>query len=353
MEIGIPKEVKPLEGRVSLTPDAVAQLVSEGHSVKVEKDAGLLSAYSNDLYEAAGAILCDSAKEVYCQSRLIVKVKDPVAADLEHLNQDHLLFSFLHLAAMQDLTKALVDIGLTAVAFETVEDEKGKLPLLAPMSQIAGKVAIHWGAHLLHYSLGGSGLLLGGIQGTEKGEVTVLGGGEAGRCAAQVAAELGANVVVFDINPATRISVEKLSKQITALDPAEHSISERVRETDLLVGSILIKGAKAPKLVSAEDVKKMKKGSVVIDIAVDQGGCIETTRPTDYRNPTYTVSDVIHMGVTNMPGAVPRTSSQALSNAILPYVKLLASDQLMKHSGLKKGINVMDGKVVYKALLGD
>ncbi len=351
MDIGIPKEIKPLEGRVSLTPEAVDELVKEGHLINVEKSAGLLSGYPDEQYEAAGAKLLKTANEVYGQSKLIVKVKDPIPGDLKLLRADHLLFGFLHLAAMPTLTRALTDIGLTAVAFETVEDEQGRLPLLAPMSQIAGKVAVHWGAHLLHYSMGGSGILLGGISGTERGEVTVLGAGEAGRCASLVAAELGANVVVFDINASARRSVETLSGNITALNPETCSIAERIKETDLLVGSVLIKGAKAPKLVSAKDVDTMKKGSVIVDIAVDQGGCIETIRPTDYTNPTYTVSDVIHMGVTNMPGAVPRTSTQALSRAILPYVKALANEQLLKDEHLKKGINVSGGKVVYPAIM--
>ena len=351
MEIGIPKEVKPLEGRVSLTPEAVSELVKEGHLVNVEENAGILSGYADKQYEAAGAILYKSAQEIYGQSELIVKVKEPIPGELKLLRADQLLFGFLHLAAIPTLTRALTDIGLTAVAFETIEDEQGKLPLLAPMSQIAGKVAVHWGAHLLHSSMGGSGILLGGISGTERGEVTVLGAGEAGRCASMVAAELGANVEVFDINATTRRTVEQLSDNITALNPETHSISERIKETDLLVGSVLIKGAKAPKLVSANDVDTMKKGSVIVDIAVDQGGCIETIHPTDYSRPTYTVSDVIHMGVTNMPGAVPRTSTQALSRAILPYVKALANEQLLKDEYLKKGINVSDGKVVYPALI--
>lgn len=353
MEIGVPKEIKPLEGRVALTPDAVKALVADGHRVHVENNAGLLSAYNNEQYLAAGANLCSSAREVFAKAKLIVKVKEPIAGDLKLLTADHLLFCFLHLAAIPKLTQVLVDIGLTAVAFETVENQQGQLPLLAPMSQIAGKVAVHWGAHLLHASMGGEGILLGGIEGTDRGEVTVLGAGEAGRCAAKVAAELGANVVVFDIKPSARHAVSALASNITARAPEQDALPERLKDTDLLIGSVLVKGAKAPKLVSARNVVSMKKGSVIVDIAVDQGGCIETTRPTDYRNPTYTVSDVIHMGVTNMPGAVPRTASQALSRAILPYVKSLARGELLTNPGLKQGINVRNGRVVYPALLSD
>lgn len=351
MEIGVPKEIKPLEGRVALTPDAVKALIKDGHRVNVENNAGLLSGYQNEQYQAAGARLCSSAREIFSKSKLLVKVKEPIAADLKLLRADHLLFCFLHLAAIPKLTQALLDIGLTAIAFETVEDQQGRLPLLAPMSQIAGKVAVHWGAHLLHSSMGGSGILLGGISGTEPGEVTILGAGEAGRCAATVAAELGANVVVFDINPSARRAVASLSDNITAKAPEQDALPERLKNTDLLIGAVLVKGAEAPKLVTARNVVAMKKGSVIVDIAVDQGGCIETIRPTDYRNPTYTVSDVIHMGVTNMPGAVPRTASQALSRAILPYVKQLAKGELLSNPKLKQGINVAKGKLVYPALL--
>ena len=351
MEIGVPKEIKPLEGRVALTPHAVQALIKDGHRVNVEKNAGLLSGYQNEQYQAAGATLCSSAREIFSKSKLIVKVKEPIAADLKLLRADHLLFCFLHLAAIPKLTQSLLDIGLTAVAFETIEDQHGRLPLLAPMSQIAGKVAVHWGAHLLHHSMGGSGILLGGISGTEPGEVTILGAGEAGRCAAAVAAGLGAHVVVFDINPSARHSVAALSSNITAKAPEQDALPQRLQNTDLLIGAVLVKGAEAPKLVTARNVVSMKKGSVIVDIAVDQGGCIETTRPTDYRNPTYTVSDVIHMCVTNMPGAVPRTASQALSHAILPYVKQLAKGELLSDPKLKQGINVAKGKIVYPALL--
>lgn len=354
MKIGIPREIKVLEGRVVLTPSAIRELIKNGHQVFVEQNAGLLSGYSDTEYSDAGATLLESAKAVYASSELIVKVKEPQKSELKLLKKEHILFSFLHLAAAPDLTKELLNIGLTAVAFETVTFNK-QLPLLAPMSDIAGRIAVQVGTHLLHQPQGGRGILLGGVSGvsemeTERGKVVILGGGIAGSGATQIASALGADVLVFDPNADKRKQLEAIGQHVTARHPVEQDIEQAVKEADLLIGAVLIPGAKAPHLVSAEQVKLMKAGSVIIDISVDQGGCIETTRPTTYENPTFVWEDVIHFGVTNMPGAVPRTSTQALSAVLLPYVLQLCEVDWQSNSALSSGINVQNGEIILPAL---
>lgn len=350
MKIGIPREIKVLEGRVALTPAAARELVIHGHDVFVEKGAGLLSGYPDSEYTDAGVVLLDSAKDVYEQSKLIVKVKEPQKEELLNLRNHHVLFSFLHLAAAPALTKALLKIGLTAVAFETVTVNK-KLPLLAPMSDIAGRIAIQIGAHLLHQPQGGRGILLGGTDGTEKGDTVILGGGTAGSGATQIASALGANVLVFEPNKDKRNRLEATGQNVTAAQPLAQDIEDAVKKADLLIGAVLIPGAKTPHLVSADMVKSMKPGSVVIDISVDQGGCIETTRPTTYKAPTFIYEDVIHFGVTNMPGAVPRTSTQALSAALLPYVLQLCETNWQSNPVLASGINLQNGEIILPALM--
>lgn len=349
MKIGIPRESKILEGRIALTPSAVSELVKQEHQVFIEQNAGVLSGYSNDEYKAAGALILDSAKAVYDEAELIVKVKEPQKSELKYLRKDHILFSFLHLAAAPDLTKELLNIGLTAIAFETVTVNKQR-PLLAPMSDIAGRIAIQIGTHLLHQPNGGRGILLGGVEGSGKGKVVILGGGIAGAGAAQIASALGANVLVLEPNQAKQEQLSALGKNIATQMPDEQNIALAVKTADLLIGAVLIPGAVAPHLVSADLVKTMKAGSVIIDISVDQGGCIETTRPTNYENPTFVWEEVIHFGVTNMPGAVPRTSTQALSTALLPYVLQLCQKNWSSNSSLAGGINVQNGSIILPAL---
>jgi alanine dehydrogenase len=351
MDIGIPREVKVLEGRVALVPAAVTDLCRLGHTVFVEANAGLASGYTDAAYEQAGAQIVENAAELYARSRLVVKVKEPVASDLEHLTAEHIVFSFLHLAAMPALTRQLQDIGLTAIGFETVE-VGGKTPLLAPMSDIAGRLSVQLGSNLLYRPNGGKGLLLGGLPGVERGRVVVLGAGVAGGNATLLAAALGAEVTVFDRNRDKLTQMRSFGNNVTALHSYGESIAEAVEGADLLVGAILVPGKKATHLVSTDMVKTMQPGSVIVDISVDQGGCIETTRPTDYNQPTFELHGVTHFGVTNMPGAVPRSASQALSAAILPWVERLAGPDWHDVPALAGAVNVEAGKVVHPALQG-
>ncbi len=345
MKIGIPAETKVLEGRVALVPAACGGLVRQGHEVYIEQGAGRLSGYSDEEYQAQGVVLCETAAALYDAAELIVKVKEPIEGDLKHLQARHILFCYLHLAASIPLTRRLCDIGLTAIAFETVTDPAGHLPLLKPMSEIAGKLSVQIGTHLLHQPQGGKGLMLGGLSMTDKGHVVILGGGVAGTAAAGVAAALGAHVTVIDRDIGR---LKQLSKQLPAvqlLESSEMHIAQAVNDADLLVGAVLLPGLHAPRLVTESQVRCMHPGSVIIDISVDQGGCIETIRPTDYESPTYRLHDVLHFGVTNMPGAVPRTASQALSAAILPYVQTLSETGWEENPHLQHGINVRNGRI--------
>ncbi|MEE8119061.1 MAG: alanine dehydrogenase [Gammaproteobacteria bacterium] len=350
MRIGVPRELKPLEGRVGLIPAAAAGLVREGHTVTVEAGAGINSGYADEQYTAVGVQTVKSAKSLYAESEMIVKVKEPIEADLKHLRKEHLLFCYLHLAALPELTRKLQDIGLTAVAFETVEVD-GKLPLLAPMSDIAGRLSVQVATTLLYAPHGGKGVLLGGVPAARRGKVVVLGAGVAGGAAASVAAGLGAEVIVFDLDREKLEQMRALGANVTALYPHSADIAVTVGDADIVVGAVLITGAKAPRLVTADTVKAMQPGSVVVDISVDQGGCIETTKPTTWDNPTYKWEGVTHFTVTHMPGAVPRTASQALSAAIARYASLLAGGKWRDYEPLIKGINVEDGKIVHPALI--
>jgi len=350
MKIGIPREVKTLEGRVALIPDAAGHLVRQGHTVYIQQDAGRLSGYTDKDYRKVGVEILPDAPSLYGAAQLIVKVKEPQPQEFSLLRKDHLLFSYLHLAAEPALTEALLNIGLTAVAFETVA-AGGQLPLLAPMSDIAGRIAIQIGAHLLYRPQGGRGLLLGGLPAAERGNVVILGAGTAGGNAALMASAMGANVTVFDRNRDKLAAMRALGNNVTALYPFDTAIHEAVIGADLLVGAVLIPGAKAPHLVSAETVREMRDGSVIIDISVDQGGCIETTRPTNYANPTFVWEGVVHFGVTNMPGAVPRTASQALSAALVPYILRLTEPNWREQPDLQAGINLAAGKLVLETLL--
>lgn len=350
MKIGIPTEIKPMEARIALVPGAVAELVQAGHQVLVQAGAGQLSGYPDQTYQKAGASIVPDAPALFAQADVVVKVKEPVEGDLALLQSRHLLFCYLHLAPNPTLTRRLCEIGLTAIAFETV-NEHGALPLLAPMSEIAGRVAVQAGIHYLHRPMGGKGLLLGGVPGAENGRVVVIGAGVAGLNAARTAAAMGAHVTAFDRSPDALRRAEALAPNITGLFAYQDAIAEAMTQADLVIGAVLIPGARAPRLVTRAMVQGMPDGGFIADISIDQGGCIETVRATDYRNPVYLEEGVWHMGVTNMPGAVPRTASQALSGAILPYVKKIASGEWKTLPSLAQGVNVAAGKVVHPALL--
>ena len=352
MRIGIPSETKTLEGRVALIPAAAADLVRSGHEVFIQSGAGVKSGFSDEAYASVGVQLVADAAALYAAGELIVKVKEPIAGDLAHLQRHHLLFCYLHLAAEPLLTQSLLDIGLTGVAFESVE-EHGQLPLLLPMSVVAGRIATQIGTTLLHCPSGGKGKLLGGMVATPRGKVVVLGAGVAGSNAAALAAAMGAKVVVFDKRQDRLATMMALGPNVTALYGYESSVAEQVRDADLVVGAVLVPSAKAPHVVTEAMVRTMEKGSVLVDISIDQGGCFETSRPTTWAEPTYQVHGVTHFCVTNMPGAVPQTSSVAISAAILSYVQQLAAgEEWRQNEGLAKGINVEAGKLIHRALLG-
>ena len=353
MRIGVPSETKTLEGRVALVPAACADLVRRGHKVYVQEGAGAKSGFSDDEYRRVGVHLVSSAKKLYEVGELIVKVKEPIAGDLKLLRKDHLLFCYLHLAAEPKLTKQMLDIGLTGIAFESVEEPDGSLPLLAPMSIIAGRIGVQVGTHYLHQPMNGKGKLLGGLPSTERGKVVVLGAGAAGGNSAALAAAGGANVVVFDKRPDRLAQMMALGTNVTALYPYEEYVAREVATADLVIGAVLIPSAKAPHVVTRDMVKSMEAGSVLVDISIDQGGCFETSKPTTWKDPTYVVDGVTHFAVTNMPGAVPQTSSQAICAAILPYVQRLASEKnWRKLASLAKGVNVENGKLIHPALKG-
>lgn len=349
MKIGIPKEIKPFEGRVALTPSACAKLVSQGHSLFIECQAGMLSGFSDQAYTDNGVTLCSCAETLYGQSELIIKVKEPLAADLAFLTSAHTLFCFLHLAANSQLADTLVDIGLTAVAFESVLD-RNSLPLLKPMSEIAGKLAVQIGSNLLHLQHGGAGILLGGLtsESIDKGHVLILGAGSAGSAAALLADSMGANVSVFDTNQTALDKLALMSSGLTLLSDEKKCLS-LLAATDLLIGALLVPGRKTPHLIRREHIKNMRKGTVIVDISVDQGGCIETTRATTYQNPTFVEEGIIHFCVTNMPGAVPRTATQALSALLPEYIQRLTSNNWFENDNImREAINVRRGKLAVK-----
>ncbi len=349
MRIGIPKEIKTLEGRVALTPAGAGELAHGGHAVLVQAGAGSASGYPDESYARAGAQIVPDAAALYGAAQLVVKVKEPVAPELGLLRRDQLLFSYLHLAANPELAAALQRIGLTAIAFETVEC-RGRLPLLAPMSEIAGRLAVQIGATLLHRPHAGRGLLLGGLPAAERGRVTILGAGEAGGAAAAAAASLGAAVTVFARSRDSLARMHALGANVTALASTREALAAELPATDLLIGAVLIAGGRAPRLVDAAMVRTMRPGSAIVDISVDQGGCIETIRPTDYLDPTYVCEGIVHFGVTNMPGAVPVSATQALSAALVPYVQRLAAAGWEEDPELRSGINVRAGRIVHPAV---
>jgi len=358
MLIGVPKEIKISENRVGMTEAGVRQLTKEGHSIIVEKDAGLGSGISNEQYEKAGAKIIDTKKEVYAKADMIMKVKEPLPDEYELMRENQIIYTYLHLAAEPKLTKVLCERKVKAIAYETIQLDNGTLPLLTPMSEVAGRMATQIGAFYLQKDHAGKGILLGGVTGVRPGKVTIIGGGVVGTNAAKMAVGLGANVTILDVNAARLEYLDDIFQgRCMTLYSNAKNIEDSVKESDLLIGGVLITGHKAPTLVSKEMVSSMAKGSVVVDVAVDQGGCIETCRPTSHTHPTYEVDGVIHYCVPNMPGVVPRTSTYALTNVTLKYASLIAAmgveDAVAKDKNLRKGLNVYGGHVVYEPVARD
>jgi alanine dehydrogenase len=354
MLVGVPREIKDNENRVSLTPAGVVELAHHGHQVVVERGAGAGSFFTDDEYAVAGAELVTTHEEVFARAALILKVKEPVPSEYALLRDGQLLFTYLHLAADERLTRALMAQGVTAIAYETVEVAR-TLPLLMPMSEVAGRMAVQVGAHYLEKTYGGRGLLLGGVPGVRPSHVVIIGGGIVGTNAAQMALGAGAMVTIFEKSAdRMRYLSEILHGNLATVMSNRHSVGEAVAEADLLIGAVLIPGAKAPKLVSEAMIRTMRPGAVVVDVAIDQGGCIETAHPTSHSDPIYEIDGVIHYCVTNMPGAVPRTSTYALSNVTLPYALTLADqgflDAVRHDAGLAKGVNVYAGQITYGAV---
>jgi alanine dehydrogenase len=354
MKIGVAKEIKSDEYRVALTPAGARELVGHGHEVLVETGAGEGSAFFDDAYEAEGARTV-SVDEVWSDVDLVLKVKEPISDEYGRLRDGLLLFTYLHLAADEALTKALIESGTSAVAYETVETENRALPLLAPMSEIAGRLAAQAGAYFLEKPVGGRGLLLGGVPGVASGKVVVIGGGIVGYNAALIALGLGANVTILERSiDRMRHLEEVLGARVSLLMSSGLQIEESVADADVVIGAVLIPGALAPKLVTREMVGGMKRGSVIADVAIDQGGCFETSRPTTHSEPVYVVDGVTHYCVANMPGAVPITATKALTNATLPYIEEIAdhglAEAVARDPALARGVNVLDGKVTYEAV---
>ena len=354
MKIGVAKEIKSDEYRVALTPAGARELVQRGHDVIVETGAGDGSSFSDDAYEAAGARI-SGVEDVWADSELLLKVKEPIRPEYARLREGLVLFTYLHIAADEPLTHALVDSGITAVAYETVETDSGALPLLAPMSEIAGRLAAQAGAYFLEKPLGGRGLLLGGVPGVAPGRVVVIGGGIVGYNAAVIAIGLGASVTILERSiDRMRHLEEILSGRVSLVMSSSLQIEESIKEADVVIGAVLIPGAVAPKLITRGMVSGMKPGAVLADVAIDQGGCAETSRPTTHSEPVYSVEGVTHYCVANMPGAVPITSTKALTNATLPYVEAIAEhglrEAVARDLALARGVNVVDGKITYEAV---
>ena len=358
MRIGVPSEIKAQESRVGLTPLSVQELTNHGHDVLIQDNAGFGAGFENLDYEKAGAKIAPTAGDIFNDSDMIVKVKEPQSEEVSMLRDNQLLFTYLHLSAAPELTKGLVESKSICIAYETVTDENNRLPLLAPMSAVAGRMSIQAGAHSLEKPQGGRGLLIGGAPGVNPGNVLILGGGVVGENAATIATGMQAKVHIVDKSEARLKELQmKFGDRIAPLVSDEINLEEYVAETDLLIGGVLIPGANAPKLISKEMIKNMKRGSVIVDVAIDQGGCVETSKPTTHANPTYVIDDVVHYCVANMPGGVPMTSTLALNAATLPFVLNLAQngyrDALNSDANFLAGLNVCQGNVTYKAVADD
>ncbi|MBN1796128.1 MAG: alanine dehydrogenase [Sedimentisphaerales bacterium] len=355
MIIGIPKEIKDDEYRVALLPVGAHLLTNDGHTVLIERDAGLASGFADEDYAKAGARVIENCDIIYEKADLIIKVKEPQPCEIEKFRQGQIVFCYFHFAALRELTAACLESGITAVAYETLEDKQGRLPLLTPMSEIAGKMSIQEGAKFLERPMMGRGILLGGVPGVSPANVLILGGGVVGTNAARVAAGLGANVIIMDINlDRLRYLDEIMPANVTTIYCDPHAVADYAVRADLVIGAVLLPGAKSPVLMHRDLISKMKQGSVIVDVCIDQGGCIETARPTTHHEPTYIVDNVVHYCVTNMPGAVGRTSSQALCNATLPYARQLARLGIegfaKADSGCAEAINISNGKIVNQAV---
>jgi len=355
MKIGVPKEIKNNENRVALTPAGTQELVKRGHTVYIQATAGAGSGFMDDDYAAAGAKIITEAAEVFGIAEMIMKVKEPVEPEYSLIRRDQLVFTYFHFASFEPLTKAMIASGGVCLAYETVERIDGSLPLLIPMSEVAGRMAIQEGAKYLEKPLKGRGILLGGVPGVKPAKVLILGGGVVGTNAAKIAAGMGADVTIMDLNiNRLRYLDDVMPKNVHTIVSNEYTIREMIKDSDLIIGGVLVPGAKAPKLITRDMLKSMRPGTVLVDVAVDQGGCIETCRPTTHEDPTFIIDDVVHYCVANMPGAVPYTSTLALTNATLPYAIRLANLGWVKASQespeLRNGLNVIKGEVVYKAV---
>jgi alanine dehydrogenase len=355
MTVGVPKEIKTNENRVAMTPAGVMELTRKKHTVYIQTEAGEGSGFSDDEYKSAGAIILPTIEAVYEIAEMIVKVKEPIESEYALIRPNQLLFTYFHFASYQPLTNAMIASKATCLAYETVESPDRSLPLLIPMSEVAGRMAIQEGGKYLEKPVKGRGILLGGVPGVPPGKVLILGGGIVGTQAAKMAAGLGALVTILDVNlQRLRYLSDIMPNNVITMHSNEYNIRQLVGNHDLIVGAVLIAGAKAPRLITRDMLKMMRPGTVLVDVAVDQGGCIETCKPTTHDNPTYIVDDVVHYCVANMPGAVPYTSTIALTNATLPYVTLLADkgwkQACRQRSDLKLGLNIIDGHVVYKGV---
>src|SRR2546427_778043 len=352
MIVGVPREIKTNENRVALVPAGAESLRGDGHTVLIEQGAGLGSGFPDDAYRAVGAAIAAQADDVWAKADLILKVKEPIESEWPRIRKGQVLFTYFHFAASEALTKAVVKSACVAIAYETVQLSTGELPLLTPMSEVAGRMAVQEGAKYLEKVFGGSGILLGGVPGVLPAEVLIIGGGGVGAHAAKMAARLGAHVTLLDISPdRLRYLSDVLPPNVDLLYSNRHNILDQLRKADLVIGAVLLPGAKAPNLVKRADLKLMKPGSVIVDVAVDQGGCIETIKPTTHESPTYVVDGIIHYAVANMPGGLPRTSTLALTNATFPYAKRLGKlgwkRACKDEAALFLGLNVIEGKVVY------
>jgi alanine dehydrogenase len=355
MIVGIPKEIKNNENRVSMTPAGVYELVKNEHTVYVQSNAGEGSGFFNDNYQQAGAIILDSIEEVYAIGEMIVKVKEPIASEYDLIREGQILFTYFHFASSEPLTKAMIKSKAICIAYETVEDEDGTLPLLTPMSEVAGRLAIQQGAKYLEKPVKGRGVLLGGVPGVAPGKVLILGAGVVGIQAAKMAAGLGAHVTIMDVNlKRLRYVNDVMPPHVVTEFSNEYNIRKHIKTHDLIIGGVLLKGAKAPNLITRDMLKEMRPGTVIVDVAVDQGGCVETTRPTTHEDPVYIIDDVVHYSVANMPGAVPYTSTVALTNVTLPYALRLANFGWQvaceKDESLKKGLNIVSGTIIYQEI---
>lgn len=355
MIIGVPIEIKNNENRVGMTPSGVFELTKRNHTVYVQKNAGFNSGFPDEEYVNAGAKILDTIEEVYNTSEMIVKVKEPIEKEYGLIKEDQVVFTYFHFASSETLTKAMIAAKAICIAYETVEDTDGSLPLLIPMSEVAGRMSIQQGAKYLEKPIMGRGILLGGIPGVPPAKVLILGAGIVGVQAARMASGLGANVFILDINmKALRHVSETMPNNVISEFSSEYNIRKHIKDADLIIGGVLIKGAKAPKLITRDMLKEMQPGTVMVDVAVDQGGCFETTKPTTHQDPTYIIDDVVHYSVANMPGAVPYTSTMGLTNVTLPYVIKLAEmgwkKATKKDKSLAKGLNIVKGKIVYKEI---